>query len=31
VERALARLAEQCLFLKVLGSYPSEKKRAPSI
>jgi len=31
MERALARLAEQCLFLKVLGSYPSEKKRAPSI
>jgi len=31
VEQALARLAEQCLFLKVLGSYPSEKKRAPSI
>ncbi len=31
VERALARLSEQCLFLKVLGSYPSEKKRAPSL
>jgi len=31
VERALARLAEQCLFLKVLGTYPSEKKRAPSL
>ena len=31
VEQALARLSEQCLFLKVLGSYPSEKKRAPSL
>lgn len=31
VEQALGRLADQCLFLKVLGSYPSEKKRAPSL
>ncbi|MGH7394044.1 MAG: prephenate dehydratase [Candidatus Methylomirabilales bacterium] len=31
VKQALAHLADQCLFLKVLGSYPSEKKRAPSL
>ena len=31
IKQALAHLADQCLFLKVLGSYPGEKKRAPSL
>ncbi len=31
VKQALAHLADQCLFLKVLGSYPSAKKRPPSL
>jgi chorismate mutase/prephenate dehydratase len=31
VQQALARLADECLFLKVLGSYPREKKRPPSL
>jgi len=31
VQQALAHLADQCLFLKVLGSYPSAKKRPPSL
>ncbi|MBI4391345.1 MAG: prephenate dehydratase [candidate division NC10 bacterium] len=31
IREALSRLADHCLFLKVLGSYPGEKRRAPSL
>lgn len=31
IRQALSRLADHCLFLKVLGSYPSEKRRVPSL